>query len=230
MKAIRLKEKGKEPVVLNTIDKLAEYWHISKGRASNILSILKEYQVLIERFNIETIEECDEFEIPQHYIEQGFKRIPVEGKHNYIINKDGVVINVANDRILKPRPSNNGYLIIRVNGKGLLIHRLVAKLFVPNPNHFPIINHINEDKTDNRAENLEWCSYEYNSSYGSLKCKVNSNNSIPIVVTKNGEEKLFSSLKEASRETGVDTKSIRECLRGVRKSAKGFIFKKIKEK
>lgn len=44
------------------------------------------------------------------------------------------------------------------------IHRLVAKAFIPNPDGLPIINHINEDRADNRVENLEWCDRSYNAT------------------------------------------------------------------
>ena len=48
-----------------------------------------------------------------------------------------------------------------------MIHRLVAETFIPNPEQLPIINHKDEDKTNNTINNLEWCSYQYNSNYGS---------------------------------------------------------------
>lgn len=68
------------------------------------------------------------------------------------------------------RITQDGYLTcaIKLNGKSrtLQVHRLVAKAFVENPNNLPCVNHINEDKTDNRPENLEWCDISYNNAYG----------------------------------------------------------------
>ena len=46
------------------------------------------------------------------------------------------------------------------------VHRLVAMAFCENPNGYPVVNHINENKRDNRAENLEWCTKQYNATYG----------------------------------------------------------------
>ena len=47
-----------------------------------------------------------------------------------------------------------------------LVHRLVAKTFISNPDNLPIINHLDSDPTNNSVDNLEWCDYSYNNKYG----------------------------------------------------------------
>lgn len=58
------------------------------------------------------------------------------------------------------------YLRYDIGTKCKLVHRLVAEAFVPNPNSYPIINHIDENPANNEANNLEWCTYKYNAKYG----------------------------------------------------------------
>lgn len=66
-------------------------------------------------------------------------------------------------------------VILCKDGKtyGRLVHRLVAQEFVPNPNNLPCVNHKDEDPKNNRADNLEWCTYKYNNEYNGrvAKCK-----------------------------------------------------------
>ena len=81
-------------------------------------------------------------------------------------------------RVMRTYKNNNGYLLVNLykNGKRkhLSVHRLVASAFIENDNLFNTeVNHINEDKTDNREVNLEWCDRRYNSTYNNIRrrCK-----------------------------------------------------------
>ena len=225
MKAIRLKEKGKEPKVFNTNDALARYWRVSASDASHVLSVIKEYKRLCDEYNIESIDETDDFVMPQEYIDKGYKQIPCKGRLLFAANKEGEIISLVNGKIIKPLLCPDGYCRVVLNNKRYTVHRIIAKLFVPNPNGYPVVNHKNEVKDDNRAENLEWCTYSYNTCYGSGRKKCNSGcTPVRIKAIKDGKEFIFESMSEASRITGVDTKSIRHCLRGKRKTAKNFLF------
>ena len=73
-------------------------------------------------------------------------------------------------RVLKKKKASDNYysVVLSKNNVQLCvrIHRLVAETFIPNPNNLPEVNHRNENKLDNRVENLEWCDRLYNVRYG----------------------------------------------------------------
>lgn len=74
------------------------------------------------------------------------------------------------EKILKTQINKNGYVSISLNKDGkrqaFYVHRLVATMFIPNPNNLPEVNHKSEIKTENHIENLEWCDKKYNMIYG----------------------------------------------------------------
>ena len=73
------------------------------------------------------------------------------------------------EKIRKLTVNNKGYITVRLckNGKykTFLVHRLVAETFIPNPLGYNEINHKDENKTNNKVDNLEWCSHDYNINY-----------------------------------------------------------------
>lgn len=77
---------------------------------------------------------------------------------------------VSPGRILSGGENGFGYRFVYLGKNGVIsrhyIHRLVAAAFIPNPNNYPIINHKDENRSNNCADNLEWCTHKYNANYG----------------------------------------------------------------
>ena len=141
--------------------------------------------------------------------------------------------------IKKQRIEPLGYLKITINKenikKRVFVHVLVAKTFIPNHDNLPQVNHKDEDKTNNRIGNLEWCTASYNSNYGTRAeriSKAQTNNrpdSKPILqCDKNGIViKEWLSISQAAREDNHDLRSIQHCLHGEKgyKTHHGYIWK-----
>ena len=87
----------------------------------------------------------------------------------YLIYDDGRVWSIRSNKFLKPKVERTGYLSVDlcVNKQKtrIKIHRLVAEAFIPNPNNLPYVNHKDKNKQNNKANNLEWCTIEYNVNY-----------------------------------------------------------------
>ena len=92
---------------------------------------------------------------------------------------------------------NNGYKSVSLTKggatKAFYVHRLVAEAFIPNPDNLPMVNHKDEDKTNNFLENLEWCTAQYNNTYGN-KAKRQANKIRGISHSNEHKKKITSSL------------------------------------
>lgn len=92
--------------------------------------------------------------------------------HTAIIKREGAeYLQSYPERICRPSVNQHGYLTFQFRRykKAKLIHRLVAEAFVANPDNLPIINHKDENPSNNKADNLEWCTLKYNANYGSCR-------------------------------------------------------------
>lgn len=107
--------------------------------------------------------------------------------------------------------------------KNVLIHRLVAEAFIPNPNRFPIVNHKDENKLNNKVSNLEWCDYSYNFKYSFEKHKERYCRQVAKLDDNGNIIKVYKSIKEAGDENGLKNPySISSCCRGRIKTSGGF--------
>ena len=142
----------------------------------------------------------------------------------------------GNDKIMSLRRYKGGYLLVNLckNGemKTFTIHRLVGQAFLPNPNNLPQINHKDEDKTNNRVENLEWCSVKYNNSFGTRLQRVSvkmTNRKLSKQVlqySKDGEfVREWKSTHDVERNLGFNRGHISSCCLGKLKSAYRFVWK-----
>ncbi|MZK53647.1 hypothetical protein GT715_25660 [Clostridium beijerinckii] len=110
--------------------------------------------------------------------------------------------------------------------KTYLTHILVAKTFVANPFNLPEVNHKDEDITNPKADNLEWCTSQYNKNYGDRNKKVADAHCIKIYqyTMDNAFIKEWNSAKEAAIENNFDRSSITKCCKGKQKYHKGYIW------
>lgn len=141
------------------------------------------------------------------------------------------------ERILKP--SKGKYKRINLNYKSFSVHRLVAEAFIPNPNNYPVINHIDGNKYNNNVSNLEWCTQGYNQKEAyrlGLRQPTMHNlgetgklcpNSKPVYqFNKNGVFiKYYDGASEAGRQTGISKYDISACCRNIQKTAGGYIWR-----
>ena len=129
--------------------------------------------------------------------------------------------------ILKPRPTITGYLQVNLckNGKvkSSYIHRIVAEAFVPNPNNYPEINHLDEDKANNYVKNLEWCTRKYNMNHGTRSERASQAQSkkIRAINIETGEVLTFNSTQEAISKGYF---AVSKACRGVYKSSSGNLI------
>lgn len=105
----------------------------------------------------------------------------IEGYEKYQVSNLGNVrsldyMHTGKVQLLRLRKRKRGYLCITLckDGKlkNYLVHRLVAQAFLPNPDNLPQVNHRDENPSNNRANNLEWCDCKYNNNYGSHSQKI----------------------------------------------------------
>lgn len=125
-------------------------------------------------------------------------------------------------KVLKTPPDADGYSRVNLSLRGKCtnhsVHRIVAEALLENPLKLPEVNHINENKSDNRVQNLEWCDRQYNINAGTLPSRLSVSRSVPVLAIDPVSKAIkfyFSSLSEVER-SGFNRDEVSKACRGVR--------------
>lgn len=139
-------------------------------------------------------------------------------------------IQLLPERILKENLETQGYFgVLLCNGKQkrYRVHRLVAITFIPNFNNLPCINHKDETRTNNRVENLEWCTQAYNNCYGKRLKRVGIANGKPVLQYSLDGDLVgsYQSAAEAARQLNLRAGGISTCCRCRQRTSFGYVWK-----
>lgn len=172
-----------------------------------------------------------------------WRKIP--NRDNYSVSDEGHIRNDRTGRILKQSPNRFGYARVSIsNGTNrnpsiVFPHRVVAEVFIPNPNNLPQVNHINSNRMDANKSNLEWVTPRQNSEHAirsgnwdssetsrkANKASIKKTSKRVIVRTPEMKVCEFPSINSASRELGISHSSITRAIIANRK-VKGYEIKK----
>lgn len=173
--------------------------------------------------------EAREHEVWKTYPDYDFIEVSnlgrVRTKDRYVPNGRGK--RLVKGHVLKQRILSCGYMYVQfgTNGKhiDLSVHRMVAICFLPNPNNYPEINHIDNNPTNNVVSNLEWCTSEYNIAYRE-KYGTACNSPVFAINQETSEVFWFRSHHEAARQLGVNQGLVTQVVKGKRHKTGGHWF------
>lgn len=170
-----------------------------------------------------------------------WKEVPID--QNYEANELGDIRKKGSNQLVHQWLDKDGYKMVTLTNRKLYrAHRIIALTFLDNPENYPVVNHLNYNKQDNRVENLEWTTYQNNSKHSFLnnhrddsvkewvdkvqfKAAEASKRKVVQMDLNDNIIAVFNSHREASEQTQTCRSSITQCCTGKRKTAGGYKWK-----
>jgi hypothetical protein len=151
-------------------------------------------------------------------------------EHLYQVSNTGKIRNKSKQ--LSPTICSDGYARVILSKHGVrkihYVHRMVATAFLPNDSVLPVVNHKDQDRSNNSVDNLEWCEQRYNATYADAVQKrsravqmIDPNTNIVL--------KTFYGVREAARETGLHFPNIIQACNGIYRTSGGYKWRYAKE-
>lgn len=154
----------------------------------------------------------------------------IKGTDRYFVTDTGEVYNARGHQLRPHLNPKTGYLQVSLRfapnqAKTVRVHRLVAEAYVPNPAGLCEVNHIDGNKRNNLASNLEWTNKSGNALHA-YRIGLHATTAVTAYTTDGKLFRTFQSVKAAMAFCGVSYNAgISNCLRGKAKTAHGYIWK-----
>ena len=162
-----------------------------------------------------------EYSIFESLIQQDFVR-KIDETTCFFVSRDGAVFKYKKNKVkkLNIKPCKTGYVLASLYDNGLIkvksVHRLVAQAFIPNPKNLEIINHKDENPSNNCVDNLEWCTRSYNALYNgaSKRAGIKKRRRIARIDTNGKILEIYNSVTDAIND-GFHGANISHCARNI---------------
>lgn len=152
-------------------------------------------------------------------LEENEIAVPIKGFEKYYITNMGRVWSTLSNKWLVPmlnQRGNHKRFAVSLGSKNKkYVHRLVAEAFIPNPLNLPEVDHIDGDGTNNKVENLRWCTHDINMQNSITKERIKKNGGAFVEIEEISTGKLFYGYEDVAKNFGVCKETVRKHVQNI---------------